>query len=159
MLFPRGKGKKRLLSHLGYYKARFLYPEAAPRQISATFVVSLHKELLNPNFFCMLQQSKKFPSGFVSFTWCKRSVWNRLLGYSCRNELWLVFGMSKWTLASRKGSLKSEVGASATCIPQGENRLEKPKMNTKKIPAWMKEMGWKAFSERKLRRAKEQGCS
>jgi hypothetical protein len=98
MLFPRGKGKKRLLSHLGYYKARFLYPEAAPRQISATFVVSLYKELLNPNIFCMLQQSKKFPSGscrsrganvlFETDFWAIHAEMNFGLCLACRNELW-----------------------------------------------------------------------
>ena len=139
MLFPRSKGNlfeenSSFFLILGITKQDFFTQKpplgkSQPRSLFACTKNYWTKRFLH------VAASKKFPSGFASFTWCKRFVWDRLLGYSCPNEFWLVFGMPKWTLASRKGSLKWEASASATCIPQGENRLEKPKINTKENPS------------------------
>jgi hypothetical protein len=86
----------------------------------------------------------------------------------CLKQTFGLF-MPKWTLAcvwhaemnfgKPKRITEIRIGCVGHLHPPRRKSFGKTKMNTKKIPAWMKEMGWKAFSEPKLRRAKEQGCS
>ena len=134
MLFLRGKGKISFFLILGITK-QVSYPKAAPRRISATFVVSCTKNYWTQTFFfCMLQQSKN------SFR--VRVV--HVVQTFCLKQTFGLF-MPKWTLACvwhaemNFGKPKRITEIRSGCVghlhPQGDNRLEKPKMNTKGNPS------------------------